>query len=104
MKAWSHLDPRLDPYADEDHSTRIRIARIPGAARTRVQDRERGLSVIILTLDKPELIIPLARDLAAQVPFFAARGLGLEILIGDTGSTDPRLLAFYENLPAGIRV
>ncbi|MBP2303244.1 glycosyltransferase [Azospirillum picis] len=63
-----------------------------------------GLSIIILTLDKPELIIPLVDSLVAMAPLFAQAGLGFEVLIGDTGSTDPDVLAFYEQVPAIVTV
>lgn len=64
-----------------------------------------GLTLCILNLDKPELIVPLVRHLhTQQAPRFAARGLGFEVIIGDTGSTDPAVLALYEQLPKGVRV
>lgn len=99
--AWNGLDARLDPYLDDDNLARVERIRRPPSPLAPRKERPAGLSVIILTLDKPELIIPLVRDLTALAPDFAARGLGYEILIGDTGSTDPDVLAFYDGLAAG---
>lgn len=48
------------------------------------------LSILILNKDKPELLIPCIRSIEAhcRVPY--------EILIGDTGSTNPSTLQFYQ--------
>jgi GT2 family glycosyltransferase len=104
MSAWDTLDPRLDPYLDEDNPARIGQIRQPNSPSTVAapRPRRRGLSVIILTLDKPELIIPLVTDLQALAASFAAAGLGYEVLIGDTGSTDPQVLAFYEDVEGDV--
>jgi GT2 family glycosyltransferase len=55
----------------------------------------RGLSIVILNLNKPELIGPLLNRLEREREAFSAAGLDLQILIGDTGSTDPATLNHY---------
>ncbi|WP_375772809.1 glycosyltransferase [Archangium gephyra] len=104
----AQLMPWRDSLQRLEHLILTRALRTPGAgdrgaalspklqelervlARDRVKPR---LSFLILTKDKPELLIPCVRSIEAQctVPY--------EILIGDTGSTDPAVLAFYQNIP-----
>jgi GT2 family glycosyltransferase len=60
--------------------------------------------VLVLNRDAPDLIVPLVAQLTAQRAAFASQGLGFELLIGDTGSTHPDVLALYANLPAGTTV
>lgn len=68
--------------------------------------RSPGLSVAVLTLDRPDLILPLIASLSTARATFAEHGLGFELLIGDTGSTDPAVLAGYAGIDphSGIRV
>jgi GT2 family glycosyltransferase len=63
-----------------------------------------GLSVIILNLNRPEYIIPLCKQLLAERHFFEKNSTGFEIVIGDTGSTDTDVLAFYSENHDKIRV
>jgi GT2 family glycosyltransferase len=60
--------------------------------------RKLGLSVVILNLNKPELITPLVGYLLKQQTAFRQQGLTLEVLVGDTGSTDLATLACLEQL------
>ena len=63
-----------------------------------------GLSIIILNLNKPELIIPLIHELLKAKEKFSRKNISLEILIGDTGSTDEKVLAAYEEYKSEITV
>lgn len=56
-----------------------------------------GLSVIVLTKDKPNFILPLLEQLLQAQDAFMKRGSVLNVFIGDTGSSDPRVLGSYEN-------
>ncbi len=88
-------DPRLDPFIFDDNLARATAAQqLRPSLRMRPQPTA-GLSVVILTRDKPELILPLLDSLIAARPAFTARGLGLQVLVGDTGSTDPAVLDGY---------
>ena len=60
--------------------------------------------MVVLTLDKPQLIIPLIGRLAGQRRAFEEQGLIFEILVGDTGSTDPEVLAAYREWSPGVTV
>lgn len=61
-----------------------------------VAAQERGISVVVLNLDKPELIGPLVRVLRDASTDLAADGLGLQVIVGDTGSSNTDTLAVYE--------
>ena len=57
---------------------------------------EPGLSVVILTLDHADFLVPLVGQLLEQRDRFRSAGLDLQILIGDTGSTNRDLLRTYD--------
>lgn len=63
-----------------------------------------GVSVIILTKDKPEYIIPLVEGLIEQIEIFKAEGLPFEVLVGDTGSTDSKVMEFYQDKQKLVRL
>ena len=64
----------------------------------------RGLSIVILNLNRPDLISPLLHCLVKAKPAFAHAGFDLQIIVGDTGSTDPETLAVYDGLASEAEV
>jgi GT2 family glycosyltransferase len=87
----------LDVYYEADNAARAAEAREERTERVmRSTPLRAGVSVIVLTKDKPELIVPLMEQLAAAEAAFARRGLAYEVIIGDTGSTDGAVLAAYD--------
>lgn len=87
-----------------DRSTLQRIEDLQHAGAIGPVGDEPGVSVVILNLDRAALIVPLLRVLTAGVEAFAERGLGLQVIVGDTGSTDPAVLACYDELADHIAV
>ena len=73
-----------------------RAAAIAADAPQRPSTTEPGLAVVILNLDRPDLLLPLLDVLAEGPAVFAAAGLRFQVLVGDTGSTDAAVLARYE--------
>ena len=63
-----------------------------------------GVSVIILNLDRAELILPLLKNIEKQRSDFTHKGLTLQVIIGDTGSTDPEVLKHYDQNVSLIQV
>ncbi|MGK5086816.1 hypothetical protein WDW86_04605 [Bdellovibrionota bacterium FG-2] len=63
-----------------------------------------GLSIVVLNLNKPEYIVPLLKQLKEQEAAFLAGGASFEFIVGDTGSTDEKVLAAYRDLPSCGRV
>ncbi|MFL6090661.1 MAG: hypothetical protein ACJ71Z_11025 [Aeromicrobium sp.] len=93
--------PELDLYASADNLSRAReVSASPRFAAGSAAPTTRGVSVVVLTLEKPELIVPLLDRLEAEQRAFEARGLRLQVLIGDTGSTNPEVLERYASLGA----
>jgi len=66
------------------------------------QCRRPGLSIIILNLNKPELIVPLLGQLRCQQDHFKQHGITLEIVIGDTGSTSLETIACLQELQKNL--
>lgn len=66
--------------------------------------QESGLSIVILNLDKPELIVPLLASLSESQDLFARRRQGFQVIVGDTGSTDPTVRELYQHLPAFVEL
>src|SRR5262249_46485075 len=64
--------------------------------QTRAQSTAPIISFLILSRDRPDLLIPCIKSIEkyCNVPF--------EILVGDTGSTDYDTLCFYQSTPHQI--
>lgn len=103
MAQFAGLIPKLDPYGRTFNAERAR--RVSMARRVLVEpDTTDGLSVIVLHKDKPELLQRLwlgfskLRDLCGQ------SGIPIELVLGDTGSTDVETLELLETPPEGVEV
>lgn len=73
-----------------------RAEAIATAAPERPPATRPGLAVAILTLDRPDLLLPLLDVLAEGPALFAAHEMDFQVLVGDTGSTAPEVLRRYE--------
>jgi GT2 family glycosyltransferase len=97
--------PQLALYASEENEARTRAAqRGHGTVERAPAVMDQGVSVLILNLDKPELILPLIDRLAEEQRAFAARGLRLQVIVGDTGSKDERVVQRLGSLPPDMLV
>jgi GT2 family glycosyltransferase len=103
MAQFAGLLPNLDPYGRSFNAERAR--RISMRRRHLVApDSTEGLSILVLHKDKPELLQRLwlgfskLRDLCSQ------HGIDVELLLGDTGSTDDAALNLLDSPPAGVEV
>ena len=90
-------------YQFEDNESRIRQIQ---SHKPVIQNKitSNGLSIIILNLDKPELIGPLLESLINCKNIFEQKGHGLDIFVGDTGSTDPRTLEIYKIFDRQVKI
>lgn len=91
-----------DVYRDQGNLERIH--HLTGRRAVTARSMEPGLSVAVLNLDRPDLIGPLLASVPAIAERFAQAGLGFELVVGDTGSTDPATLRALEDAPAGVTV
>jgi glycosyltransferase involved in cell wall biosynthesis len=74
----------------------------PASLRDKKDDRSVRpveFSLMILTRDAPEFIIPLIDSLVG-----AGLGSFYEVIVGDTGSTDAEVLGYYRGVPPGIKI
>lgn len=91
-------EDRLARYWQTNNAERARFVQ-RATHRVALAGGERGISVVVLNLDKPELIGPLIQALDRSRPALAETGLGLQLIVGDTGSTDPETLRAYAEAP-----
>jgi GT2 family glycosyltransferase len=102
MARFRGLDVRLDPYVDDSNIKRSaeisRSRRITG--RRNFSD---GLSIVVLNLNSPDLLESILRGFELARLEFEARGTRIELILGDTGSSDPRTLRLINELPKGVR-
>jgi len=87
----------LDPYATRSNAERA--AEVLGAGRVgplRPVPDAPGVSVVILNLDRPEYLLPLLDHLRAQGHRARDEGLEIQVIVGDTGSTDRKVLQYYD--------
>jgi len=104
--------PNLDLYVTHSNLNRAEaIVRTMGKTpyslsnlAYKLSARKPGLSVIILNLDKPEFVVPLINSMKNAEEYFNDKGFNFEILIGDTGSTDPEVLEMYESVPSFVKI
>lgn len=95
-------DDPLAPYRDTDNLARSRA--LDDFREIRMPSRDPGLTVVILTLDRADLMLPLLDHLEEVAVLLAERDLGFEVIVGDTGSRDPSLLARYDRSPPWLSV
>jgi GT2 family glycosyltransferase len=97
--------PKEQMYAFEDNRERIRSVLDSDRGTTEASRDALGLDIVILNLDKPELIGPQLNGLAdAKRRLEQERGVSTQIVVGDTGSSDPRVAEIYRHHADGITV
>ena len=103
MARFSALDPRLDPYGEADNRERVR--RLTVARRRPARSTSSpGLSIIVLNKDRPDLLGALWQSFSEVRRIGTDRCVDVELLVGDTGSTDPAAVALLDAPPDGTRV
>lgn len=96
---------RPDPYRSADTVQRVtRLRRTTAVAATGGAELTAGVTAVVLTLNRPEYLLPLLDQLEVEAKLLADAGLGFQLLIGDTGSSDPAVLRRYRHLPDYARV
>lgn len=101
MARFASLDLRLDPYAGTTNLMRSRELDVGSKSPGRTA-RNRGLSVIVLNLDAPKLLSSVLGGFQDALREFSSRGISVELLVGDTGSTDHTVLQLMHEPPEGV--
>lgn len=105
MARFDELDSRFDPYASILNQVRSeQLLATKGAVFEPTEQRPEGLSVVILNLNRPDLLESLWLGMVRVQEYAANRGLKVEFLVGDTGSTDWRAIELLAKPPTGTRV
>ena len=103
MAQFAGLIPKLDPYARSFNAERA--ARVSMPRRTlRGDGRTTGLSLLVLHKDRPELLKRLWLGFDKLREVCDRAGLEIELLLGDTGSTNPETLALLDDPPEGVEI
>jgi GT2 family glycosyltransferase len=94
------------PYRVEPNISRVnQVLRLPKTSVSAEHHFKPGLSIVILTLDKIELIKPLLESLVSAKRLFAdSDDINLQIVVGDTGSQDKAVHTLYQRLDGEITV
>lgn len=105
MARFESLDPRFHPYAGTSNFERSNVVKngsIPEFKGFRT--RRPGLSIVVLNLNRHDLIESLWTGFQRVAEEFMDAHVYVELLLGDTGSTDPRTLWLLNNPPRQTRV
>ena len=101
----SSLVSNLDPYSDTSNLSRISDAL---SSERRVINRDEfapeTLDIFILNLNKPDLVQQLLQGLNDAHAAFTSKGFKLNVIIGDTGSTDLKAVELLRNAPDFVQV
>ena len=100
----SALQSTLALYASTSNLSRAKALQVAPQLQHRRSDARPGVSVIVLNRDRPEFIIPLLDQLLLEQQGCTRQGLAMEIIVGDTGSSDVAVLRRCEQLSDRIRV
>ena len=94
------------PYRVEPNISRVnQVLRLSITSVSTQHSFKPGLSIVILTLEKLELIEPLLESLVSAKRLFSdSYDIDLQIVVGDTGSKDKAVHALYQRLDGQITV
>jgi len=104
MILFNNLIDKLKPYNFTSNEIRtsalISIKALNGSAK----NYRDGVSLLVLNLDKPELVRAIMDGFDATRQIFLSEGIPCQLIIGDTGSTDPETLKLLANEIEGFSV
>jgi GT2 family glycosyltransferase len=104
MAQFDELRDALRPYGHESNADRVTFIRDQQIVSSPQKNRQTGLSIIVLNKDTPELISQLWENFSALAKRSSERNIRIELLLGDTGSTNQETLELLNSAPHGVRV
>jgi GT2 family glycosyltransferase len=104
MAQFDELRDALRPYGHESNADRVTFIRDQQIVSSPQKNRQTGLSIIVLNKDTPELVSQLWENFSALAKRSAERNIRIELLFGDTGSTNQETLELLNSAPYGVRV
>lgn len=95
---------QLNPYFVDNlqRSTIIKLSDKNSPVSPR--SRKIGLSIVVLNLERPDLVEQLLSGFSKAQKEFESAQLNFEVVIGDTGSTNPDVLSLYQHASPDIRI
>jgi hypothetical protein len=99
MGRFSGVIPQLDPYREANNLERVRRVVAGRSEIAQVGEVTEGLSIIVLNKDRPDLLRSLWANFRVLCDLADADGIAIELLVGDTGSTDPEAIELLESPP-----
>ena len=104
MKSFGTLVAALEPYGSVNNEVRARaFLGLKANKRSQIY-ASCGLTIIVLNLNKPELVKAIKNGFQKVHAAFLDSGIPCELIIGDTGSTDPETVKLLSNSVDGMAV
>jgi len=100
---FEHLTSLLNPYIGFSNAARVDVIRKP-ARVLRLPPQISGLSIIVLHKNRPDLLRQLFQSFIQLTELASLANVSVELLLGDTGSTESETIELLENAPIGVRV
>jgi GT2 family glycosyltransferase len=104
MKNFAALLPNLQPYGVVANESRMRSILNSDDVQIGKSNRIKGLTIVVLNLNKPELIQAIQEGFLEVRQTFLASGIPCELIIGDTGSTNTETLELLATEVSGRSV
>jgi len=104
MKNIAALIPDLRPYGVVSNESRVNAISNSEFHSSFDIDRSFGLTIVVLNLNKPELVKGIQGGFQKARKIFHEAGIPCELVIGDTGSTDPKTLELLAHEIKGFSV
>ena len=92
MKQFATLLPNLQPYGSVANETRMRSILNSTVIKIESISRSVGLTIVVLNLNKPELVKATQDGFLEARKTFLDSGIPCQLIIGDTGSTNTETL------------
>ena len=89
---------QLNPYVDSSNSARVKnvIEKQNQFSPSETFEKD-GITLIVLNLNKPELVEKIQGGFLQTRKIFISAGIPCELIVGDTGSTDPETVKLLSN-------
>jgi hypothetical protein len=104
MDNFAGLLPELHPYGGTSNESRVYVILSSDLTCRGEVNLPNGLTIVILNLNKPELVQGIQAGFPKIRQMFLAAGVPCELIIGDTGSTDPETIQLLSSDVKGMSV
>ena len=103
MAKFEDLNALLNPYIGFGNAARVNAIR-KSARVLCLPTQTSGLSIIVLHKNRPDLLRQLFQSFIQLTELASIANVPVELLLGDTGSTERETIDLLGNAPSGVRV